>query len=80
MQIRNEMIVSGMSAGEVEFPLTLGSQDAKGNILKMKLHFGVDGATKGRLDRTQIRLPVFRFVCLVSSASRSSMTLISNAS
>ena len=27
--------------GEVEFPLTINSQDAKGNILKMRLQFGV---------------------------------------
>lgn len=29
--------------GKVEFPLTLNAQDAKGNILKMRLHFGVEG-------------------------------------
>ena len=38
--------------GEVEFPLTLNSQDAKGNILKMRLHLGIDGTSKGHLDRT----------------------------
>ena len=38
--------------GEVEFTLTMNVQDAKGNILKMRLHFGVDGTTKGHLDRT----------------------------
>ncbi len=27
--------------GEVEFPLTINSQDAKGNILKMRLQLGV---------------------------------------
>jgi hypothetical protein len=27
--------------GEVEFPLTINVQDAKGNILKMRLQFGV---------------------------------------
>ena len=27
--------------GEVEFPLTINSQDAKGNILKMRVQFGV---------------------------------------
>lgn len=27
--------------GELEFPLTINSQDAKGNILKMRLQFGV---------------------------------------
>jgi hypothetical protein len=26
---------------EVEFPLTINTQDAKGNILKMRLHLGV---------------------------------------
>ena len=33
--------------GEVELPLTLNSQDAKGNILKLRLHFKVGGTTKG---------------------------------
>lgn len=28
-------------AGEVEFPLTVNAQDAKGNILKMRLQLGV---------------------------------------
>ena len=27
--------------GEVEFPLTINAQDAKGNILKMRLQLGV---------------------------------------
>src|SRR6267142_3334989 len=31
--------------GEVELPLTLNSQVAKGNILKMRLHFRVCGTT-----------------------------------
>jgi hypothetical protein len=47
--LEDETIAAG---GETEFPLTLNSQDAKGNILKMRLHFGVDGTTKGHLDRT----------------------------
>jgi hypothetical protein len=38
--------------GEVEFPLTLNSQDAKGNILKMRLHFGIARTTRGHLDKT----------------------------
>jgi len=38
--------------GEVELPLTLNSQDAKGNILKMRLHFRVGRTTEGYLDRT----------------------------
>ena|SRR5258706_1113036 len=53
---------------EVELPLTVNSQDANGNILKMRLHFRVGGTTKGYLDRTQVRLPVFRSVSPVFSA------------
>jgi hypothetical protein len=38
--------------GELEFPLNINSQDAKGNVLKMRLHFGADRRTKGELNRT----------------------------
>ena len=55
--------------GELEFPLNINLQDAMGNILKMRLHFAIDGASKGHLDRTSFRLHVFRFACLVSTAS-----------
>lgn len=49
--LEDETIAAGSPlGGEVEFPLTLNSQDAKGNILKMRLHFRVDGTTKGHLD------------------------------
>lgn len=37
---------------EVEFPLTINTQDAKGNILKMKLQVAGNEAAKGHLDRT----------------------------
>jgi hypothetical protein len=37
--------------GEIAFPLTLNSQDATGNILKMRLHIGADGTTKGHSDK-----------------------------
>lgn len=37
---------------EVEFPLTINAQDAKGNILKMKLQVAGNEAAKGHLDRT----------------------------
>jgi hypothetical protein len=37
---------------EVEFPLTMNTQDAKGNVLKMKLQFAGNEAAKGHLDRT----------------------------
>jgi hypothetical protein len=44
--------VKPLFGDEVEFPLTINAQDAKGNILKMKLQpTGNDGA-KGHLDRT----------------------------
>jgi hypothetical protein len=33
--------VAAPLGGEVEFPLTINVQDAKGNILKMRLQFGV---------------------------------------
>jgi hypothetical protein len=41
-QLENETTaVAQPLGGEVEFPLTINSQDAKGNILKMRLQLGV---------------------------------------
>ena len=37
---------------DVEFPLIMNTQDAKGNILKMKLQIAGKEAAKGHLDRT----------------------------
>jgi len=51
--LEDETTAAGSPLGaEVEFPLTLNSQDAKGNILRMRLHLGIDGTSKGHLDRT----------------------------
>jgi hypothetical protein len=37
--------------GVFEFPLSLTSRDAKGNILKMRLQFGVDGTTQDHSEK-----------------------------
>ena len=51
--LEDETTAAGSPLGaEVEFPLTLNSQDAEGNIFKMRLHLGIDGTSKGHLDRT----------------------------
>jgi len=41
-QLEDETVaVEPPPGGEVEFPLTINAQDAKGNILKMRLQLGV---------------------------------------
>ena len=40
-QLEDETTAAPPLGGEVEFPLTLNAQDAKGNILKMRVQLGV---------------------------------------
>jgi hypothetical protein len=40
-QLEDETTAAAPLGGEVEFPLTINAQDAKGNILKMRLQLGV---------------------------------------
>jgi len=69
-QLEDETLAATpLPESELEFPLNINSQDAMGNIFKMRLHFAIDGASKGHLDGPSFRLPVFRFACLVSTAS-----------
>jgi hypothetical protein len=40
-QLEDETTAVAPPLGEVEFPLTINAQDAKGNILKMRVQLGV---------------------------------------
>jgi hypothetical protein len=40
-QLEDETTAAPPLGGEVEFPLTINAQDAKGNILKMRVQLGV---------------------------------------
>ena len=44
--------VKPLLGDEAEFPLTINAQDAKGNILKMKLQLAVSQTAERRSDRT----------------------------